>query len=216
MTTATLVQPTLKADISTIQDRVNQLIDQTMASLPPVETLTPEQRRGIIARYSAVLEGNFIYWMTAILLAIKSEDAKPVILENLHEEIHESHPNMMRNFAIAAGAFPTAQDSLSLSHELTAVRLFLGRLDPVPSLVLMAYFEGLIQKFMTPLAAMAAAQGSTDMVYTDVHGVCDIAHTAGLFESLAYEMAINPPAEGTDIYEGLDLLRTLFDKIITS
>jgi hypothetical protein len=42
------------------------------------------------------------------------------------------------------------------------------------------------------LADLAAEQGSTDMEYTDVHGVCDIAHTQALLTALSAEMAVNP------------------------
>jgi hypothetical protein len=199
---------------SSIPKQINNNIDEFMASLPAPNSLTSEERRRIIARYTAVLEGNFIYWMTATLIAVKSEDAKPILLENLHEEIRDAHPAMMRSFAMAAHAFPTDSDALAVHEDLTKVRRFLGRLSAVQSLATMAFFEGLIQRFMSYLAALATAEGSSDMEYTDVHGVCDIAHTEGLIQSLALEMAVNPLEPGQDILEGVNLLRTLMDNII--
>jgi hypothetical protein len=47
-----------------------------------------------------------------------------------------------------------------------------------------------------------------------VHGVCDIAHSQGLILALSAEMAINPPEPATDLFEGVDLLRTLIYKVI--
>jgi hypothetical protein len=47
-----------------------------------------------------------------------------------------------------------------------------------------------------------------------VHGVCDIAHSQGLFLALASEMAISPPEPVTDLFEGVDLLRTLIREIV--
>lgn len=197
-----------------IQHTITTAIDALMESLPNPKTLSPEERRGIVARYTAVLEGNFIYWMTATLIAVQAEDAKPIILENLHEEVRDSHPAMMRRFAIAAHAFPTDRDALAVDEDLTNMRLFLGRLSAVQSLATMAFFEGFIQKFMPYLAELAAAQGSTEMEYTDVHGVCDIAHTEGLFQALSAEMAVNPLEPGKDLYEGVSLLRTLIQTIV--
>jgi hypothetical protein len=52
------------------------------------------------------------------------------------------------------------------------------------------------------------------MEYTDVHGVCDIAHTQGLFTALTAEMAINPLDPEKDLFEGVYLLRTLMENII--
>jgi CRP-like cAMP-binding protein len=152
--------------------------------------------------------------MTATLLAVESEDARPILLDNLHEEVRDAHPAMLRRFAIAAHAFPTDTDALAIHDDLTNVRLFLGRLSGVQSVLTMAFFEGFIQRFMAYLADLAKAQGSNDMEYTDVHGVCDIAHTEGLFNALSVEMAINPLEPEKDLYEGAYLLRTLVQTIV--
>src|SRR5262249_25277761 len=64
------------------------------------------------------------------------------------------------------------------------------------------------------LAHLAADRGSTEMEYTDVHGVCDIEHTAGLFKVLAAEITLTPTEPDADIFEGVTLLRTLIEQII--
>ena len=197
-----------------IQPKVEGMIDDLILSLPKVSSLSSEERRGMIARYTAVLEGNFIYWMTAALLAVQAEEARPIILDNLNEEVRDAHPAMLRRFAIAAHAYPTVSDAMTVNDELTSVRVFLGKLSGVQSLVTMAFFEGFIQKFMGYLADLAQAEGSTDMEYTDVHGVCDIAHTQGLFTALGTELEINPLEPGADPMEGVYLLRGLLQKIV--
>jgi hypothetical protein len=67
---------------------------------------------------------------------------------------------------------------------------------------------------MPYLACLAAERGSTEMEYTDVHGVCDIEHTEGLFKVLAAELALAPPEPGADLFEGVALLRALIEQII--
>jgi hypothetical protein len=199
---------------ASIQETINSMIDDLIASLPAPDQLSSEERRGIIARYSAVLEGNFIYWMTATYMAVKSEEGREILLENLHEEIRDAHPVMLRRFAVGANAFPTDTDALSIDEDLTNMRRFLGRLSAVQSVVAMGFFEGFIQKFMAYLADLAKAQGSSEMEYTDVHGVCDIEHTAGLFKTLSLEMEANPLAPEKDLFEGVYLLRTLIENIV--
>jgi len=208
--------PELTTDsvLATTKTRVDQTIDEIMNSLPAVDQLSSEQRRGIIARYTAVLEGNFIYWMTAAYLSVKSEAARPIIIDNLMEEVRDSHPAMLRRFAIAAHAFPTDSDALAVDHELTKVRLFLGRLSGVQTLVTMAFFEGFIQRYMAYLADLAVAQGSSELEYTDVHGVCDVAHTEGLIQALSMEMALNPLAPDANIFEGVELLEALINRAV--
>ncbi len=197
-----------------LRERVEYEVDDVLRSLPDIAAMTAEQRRGVIARYTAVLEGNFIYWMTATLLSVKTEKARAIIVENLREEIRDCHPGMMRRFALAAGAAPNEGDALAVHADLTKVRLFLGRLLPVPNLVTMAFFEGFIQRFMAYLADLARRQGSSEMEYTDVHGVCDITHTEELFHALEAELSAASPAPETDLFEGVYLLRNLLRSVI--
>src|SRR2546423_661382 len=154
---------------ASIQEQVNRTVDDLLASLLEAELLSPDQRRGIIARYSAVLEGNFIYWMSGAHLCVRSEQARSIIQENLHEEVRDCHPGMLRKFAMAARAVPTDSDALAVYRDLSNVRLFIGRLSPVPIVVMMAFFEGFIQRFMAYLAEVAERQGSKEREYTDVH-----------------------------------------------
>ena len=210
--TTSLVAPEIQ-NLLSIKPRIDSEIDSLVAALPDPKDLTPEQRRGIIARYSAVLEGNFIYWMTAAYLSVQSEEARPILIANLREEVGDCHPAMLRKFTMAAHAFPTEQDALDVHVDLTNVRLFLGRMSGVQNLLTMAFFEGYIQQYMVYLAELAELQGSAERVYTDVHGVCDIEHSEGLFRALYAEMAVNPLDPSADLFEGVDLLRTLLLRI---
>jgi hypothetical protein len=200
-----------------VQEHTDRVIDDLLASLPSAEQLSTDERRGIIARYSVVLEGNFIYWMTGAYLSVRSEEARSIILDNLLEEVRDCHPGMLRRFAMAADAIPTDSDALTVYRELSDVRLFVGQLPRVAVVVMMAFFEGFIQRFMPYLAELAQRQDSAEKEYTDVHGVCDIAHTQGLFRALEAEIAL---AQGScepteNIFEGVDLLRMLIQKIAT-
>lgn len=197
---------------ASIQERIDRVIDDLLVSLPCAEQLSADERRGIIARYTAVLEGNFIYWMTGAYLAVRSEEARSIILGNLREEVRDCHPGMLRKFAMAARAVPTDSDALAVYQNLSNVRLFIGRLSPVPILAMMTFFEGFIQRFMAYLAEVAQRQGSTEQEYTDVHGVCDVAHTQELLRALEAEMMLAyEPVE--NLFEGVDLLQTLIRNI---
>jgi hypothetical protein len=215
MTTSLIIPPVLDDLVgASLKPQIDAIIEELIASLPDPDKLSVGERRGIIARYTAVLEGNFIYWMTATYLSVKSEEARPILVDNLMEEIRDCHPAMLRNFTIAAHAFPTDSDALEVHKDLTNVRLFLGRLSGVQNLLTMAFFEGFIQQFMAYLAALAGTQGSVERVYTDVHGVCDVTHSLELFRAVSVEMAVNPIDSSTDLFEGVDLLRTLIQTII--
>jgi hypothetical protein len=214
MTSEASVQTLNRLQGASIQEQVERAIEDLLVSFPDPGLLSADQRRGIIARYTAVLEGNFIYWMTATYLSAGSEEARSKILDNLREEVRDCHPGMMRRFALAAHAAPTETDALDVYKNLTNVRLFLGRLSPVRNVLMMAFFEGFIQRFMPYLAELAAGQGSVEMEYTDVHGVCDVGHTQELFRALAAEMALNQTEPAPNLFEGVDLLRALIQNIV--
>ncbi len=200
--------------IEQVQARLDNITQEFLVSLPGPETLSVEQRRGIIARYASVLEGNFIYWMTGTYLSIQTDEARSIILDNLREEIRDCHPGMMRRFALAAHAVPTDMDAAAVYQHLSGVRSFVSRLSGVQMVAMMAFFEGLLQKFMPYLAELARLQGSQEFEYTDVHGVCDVAHTEGLFRALDAESAVSTLAHGANLYEGVHLLRTLLETVI--
>jgi heme oxygenase-like protein len=200
-----------------VQAHIEGEIEALLSSLPKPDELSAEERRGIIARYTAVLEGNFIYWMTGAYIAAGSDAARAKILENLHEEVRDSHPAMLRRFALAAQAVPTDSDAMAVYDNLTNVRMFIGRLSPVPIVVTMAFFEGFIQRFMAYLADLARRQGSSEMEYTDVHGVCDITHTLELYRALEAEMTLANGSTPTDgMFEGVALLRTLIQNVVVN
>ena len=115
---------------------------------------------------------------------------------------------------MAAHAAPTASDALAVYPNLSQVRLFIGRLSPAPIVAMMAFFEDFIQRFMPYLAELAKRQGSVELEYTDVHSVCDSAHSQALFHALDAEMALsNEPAE--DLFEGVYLLQALLHNIVS-
>ena len=210
-----LMSPT-QSRIAPLQDEVNRAIDDLLASFPDPDRLSFDERRGIIARYTAVLEGNFIYWMTAAYLACVSAEAHAIIHENLLEEVRDNHPGMLRRFATDAHAVPTDSDALAVYRSLQSVRLFVGRLSGVKIVLMMAFFEGWITRFMPYLAERARRQGSTEQEYTDVHGVVDVVHTQELFRALDAEMALAPAPlpPATQLLEGVGLLRMLIENIV--
>ena len=123
---------------------------------------------------------------------------------------------MLRKFAMAADAMPTDSDALAVHRDLQGVRQFVARLSGARLVVMMAFFEGWITKFMPYLAELAARQGSTEQEYTDVHGVVDVVHTQGLFRALDAELALlpEPAAPMAPLLEGAEALGTLISTIV--
>jgi hypothetical protein len=200
---------------ATTHEQIDRAIEHLLASLPDPEQLSADERRGIMARYTAVLEGNFIYWMTGTYLSVRSPEAQSIIADNLREEVGDNHPGMLRRFAVAAHAAPSEPDRMAVDRELQNVLAFVAQLSGLKMVLMMAFFEGFIARFMSYLADLATRQGSTEQAYTDVHGMCDVAHTEGLFRAFEAETLVteDPPAP-TTLLEGVEVLKTLIETII--
>jgi hypothetical protein len=200
---------------ATTREQIDQAIEHLMASLPDAEQLSADERRGIMARYTVVLEGNFIYWMTGTYLSVRSPEAQSIIVDNLREEVGDNHPGMLHRFAMAAHAAPLESDRIAVDGELQNVRAFVARLSGVKLVLMMAFFEGFIARFMSYLADLATRQGSTEQEYTEVHGMCDVTHTQELFRAFEAETLVtgDPPAP-TRLLEGVEVLQTLIETII--
>lgn len=200
-----------------MQRSIELAIEDIIRSLPDPARLSPQERRAIIARYTAVLEANFIYWMTATYLSVRSPEAREIIKDNLREEVRDNHPGMLGRFALAAQATPTDVDRIILRKQLQTVRAFVARMSPLQIIPMMAFFEGFIQRFMPYLADLAARQGSSEREYTDVHAVGDIAHTQGLLDAFAAELSFSTePLSQPSLSEGIEILRHLVVAIIRS
>jgi len=163
-----------------------------------------------------VLEGNFIYWMTGAYISVRSDEARAKIMDNLREEVRDCHPRMMRRFAIAAHANSdrcgcagrlSQPDERSLVHRTTV---------GVPIVVTMAFFEGFIQRFMSYLAELAQRQGSAEMEYTDVHGVCDVTPYSKNSSGPGSGDDARAPLPEKEMFEGVELLRTLLQSIVVN
>src|SRR2546428_13146046 len=92
--------------LTPIQEHIERAIQDVLASLPDPDRLSADERRGIIARYAAVLEGDFIYWMTAAHLSVESKEAHAIIQDNPLEEGRDHHPGMLRRCCPPARGAP--------------------------------------------------------------------------------------------------------------
>ena len=152
--------------------------------------------------------------MTAAYLSVASPEAHAIIRTNLLEEVRDNHPGMLRRFAMAARSIPTDRDALAVSRHLHGVREFVGRLSGARIVIMMACFEGFIQRFMPYLEDLARRQGSSETQYTDVHGVCDVAHTQELFHALEAELALIGVPPTAALLEGVGPLTALLQVIV--
>ena len=197
-----------------IREQVTLTIQQLLRSLPPATKISKTRARTIIARYTAILEGNFIPWMAAAYVATSSKTVKEIAFNNLRDEISQNHPGMLRKFAISANSAPTDKDYLAVHSGIEKVRWFVGELQGVEILIMLAFFENFIALFMPYLDDLAKKRGSKEFEYTDVHGVLDISHSDELFRAAQAEMQMRKGYKVTYAsFKGVKLLSHLLASV---
>jgi hypothetical protein len=212
--TWTREQPAITDGLEWLTALVDDGVESILGQLIPADRLSTEAGCGLIGRYTVVLEGNFVTWLTATYLRAKSKEASAIIKANLLEEIGDDHPSMLRRFAIQAGSSPESADYLSVSPALYKVREYFSTHSGFDLIAVMLFYESFIANFMSYLAQVANHQGSSELTYTDVHGLLDVEHskemlTAALLEQSAAPLLVNEDS----VKKGIVLLTALIKSI---
>ena len=116
----------------------------------------------------------------------------------------DSNTVMLRKFAVSADAVPTDTDALVVDSDLTKVRLFLGKLQGGPIPFDDGFFRELYSAVHVLPGSPCGGPGGPVRWSTPMStGVCDIAHSEGLFRAVTLEMSVNPVPPDTDLFEAL-------------
>ena len=160
---------------------------EVRAFLAAPETLSPEQSRDIIARYTAAIAGNFVPWMAAASVSVRSLQARFACEENITQEMHGDHPGLLETFARGANAEPTAQDHTAVADAVQNIRTLVHEMNGLKLLTLMACLERTSNGFIPFLADLAHERNSREFTYTNVHGLADAKHAEQFLWALSFE-----------------------------
>ena len=156
--------------------------------LVPVKNLTVEQARNIVGTYRVAIEPNFIPWMLRAYQTVRSDKAKKVIGQNIHDEIAQDHPKMLRDFAQSCGVIVTEEHYRRASQPVLDMWDIFAKKNGIMDLTVAATLENTSLLFIPYLAKIGRKLGCKDFTYTDVHGVADIKHARDLYDGLVEEM----------------------------
>jgi hypothetical protein len=144
--------------------------------------------RTFIARHTAATEANFQAWLGATAACVRTPLAKQVTRRQLREEMMANHASLLRSFAVAAGAEPSARHYRDVFRPIDALRTVIAKMNGVRSLIIMTLLEGIYAASVMPcLASFARDLKSPDLRYTDVHCEADDLHMRDLVRALIAE-----------------------------
>lgn len=151
----------------------------------------PAKQRAVIARYAAAIAPNFTQWLATTASSVRSKKARDIIRKNLHDEITQDHPGMLKRFCDTANITISPQDVEARTEDLYYISgdvFDRGYATSVRKVAALAVMETASPLFIPTLEKYAKNLGSTDFQYTQVHGAADIEHATELIEALNHEI----------------------------
>ncbi len=191
------------------EEKLSNYTETVRADLPQLGWLTEKDVREMIARYTAAIEGNFIPWLSATLISVKSREAKEATKINLEAELKEKHPLILREFARSADAEPSGRHYQAVARSVKDIWDIVGQLSGIHNVALMAVAENTSPAFIPYLEKLAKKRNSLNLEYTQIHGVADIQHAEDFTKALSAEMKYHERP-----YEALDQIAFQWHRLL--
>ncbi|MDD3793981.1 MAG: iron-containing redox enzyme family protein [Candidatus Gracilibacteria bacterium] len=181
--------------------------------LPNLEDLDQNKSRTIIKRQVAAFEGNFVVWLSSILITAKANKTKEETLKNLSEELEGNHAGLLRSFAKSGNALPDKNDFDYLENEISMIRELVSEMSGLKNLVLLTVLEDTAPNCMAIFQKAAKLINADDTRYADMHYELDVEHSQDFKDSLIKEIQYydNPePLIDDAINKSLGLLKKIW------
>jgi hypothetical protein len=172
---------------------------RTRCLLTPLDRLSDEDCRTVIARYAGGVAGNFVVWLAAAMACCRSVEARYAATENAFIEIKDDHPGMLREFARLSGAAPGTEDLRYAEAAAAIVQADVSRMSGIFTIALLGTLENISLDYIPWLGLLSKRLGNGQMRYVDIHGDADIEHAEQFRWALARESALHdsPEAEAS-------------------
>jgi hypothetical protein len=176
---------------SIVAEQVHLARQRVKGILKPLENVTPEEAEIILGTYRVAIEPNFIPWIMRAYQTAQSATAKHVLLTNIHDEITQDHPKMLREFTESAGVRISQVHYERAAQPVNDMWKLYAQENGLRAMAVAATLENTSILFIPYLRDLAHKRGGQDFTYTDFHGEADIAHAQDLYQGLVEEMNFN-------------------------
>lgn len=145
--------------------------------------------RQVAKLYVATFSVNFTDWMGKAAIFVRHELARYSLADNLRCETLENHIGLLDEFANRGNAVPDTAALYQVHPAVNQVRQDLRKVENngLYGLALMTFLENTSLDFI-PVLEVVAQTINTDLAYTSVHGVADVAHSEQFVKALEAEM----------------------------
>ncbi|GEM_PF-976842 len=185
------------------------------SSLPDINKVSKEHAAAMIRRYGAGIYGNFIPWMTACLLSVKSSTAYNAVAENLQVETKDNHPGLLFDFIAQVSCHPQPEDYTTIAPLAQEIQTVVSDGNGLALTTLLGSMESTSAVFIPYLMKLAKMQQDTEFIYLTIHGEADIWHAEQFISAIKSEASQNYPDPLTTITTMIDLNHRFFSRIFS-
>lgn len=200
-------------DITSAFDKINYAKQELLLIISNITNLDKEKATTLIKRQLVAFEGNFVVWLSSILLTAKALKTIEVTRENLTEELEWNHAGLLRDFAKSWNALPSIEDYNFLENEITTIRELVSEMSWLKNLVLLTLLEITAPDCMSVFQNAANLIWANDSRYTSLHYELDKKHSQEFLDSLIEEIKFyDSPLDLIDdsIEKSLNLLKKIW------
>ncbi|MEK7151495.1 MAG: iron-containing redox enzyme family protein [Patescibacteria group bacterium] len=211
------------SEVISVKELINDTRDTVRARLHLLDWAKhpDEVLKGIVRRYTAAVAINFTDWMGKTLPWVRHELARYALADNLRCETVENHADMLLDFACYCDATPDDDSYRFTNRQVQEIRRLLSNplMAGVVGLTVMTLLEAISQEFIPILEKIAIRLGASNsqLQYTQVHGMADVAHADNFTKALKAELTMGYGIEANhDIREAKLAVERLLNSIFIS
>jgi hypothetical protein len=190
-----------------LEQKIKLATGKVVGSLPGLESITQDEAKRIIGRYSLAFAEKFVYWLTVAKSEMVSDEARGIIESNIGDEVYGDHTNMLLDFAGSLGAKTTGKDYDDFNlynSEMLEMISKRGNRDESRGLRVVTHIamvESVLSQTMGYLEGIAGKlTEDTHLTYTQVHSENDPHHTTMFLNVIYLEMK----QKGISTFEMID------------
>lgn len=159
-------------------------------------------------RYGALIEGNFVHWLLSAHLRCHGLPTKEILLANLHDEVVDDHPGLLRTLLHRNDLLPSQSDQVHVSALLFRIRALCASGNPGTLLTFLVILESFSCYFLPAMANRAGL--STRSPYIVAHLEADQDHATQL--QFVLKRAYDDGHVSTQAIDaGIELANAFFD-----
>jgi hypothetical protein len=155
---------------------LRERVKSAAVALTDMMRLVDLNDHGVLRRFGAAVEGNFLEWLRGTEAACVSETAKTIVARNIRTEVEEDHPGLLHDLLERRRSLPGEQDFRDVAEAVGAIRRQCVDRDAVSLLSTVSVLESTAYIFLPTVDRICNTDPGTS-AFVERHLAVDVTHS---------------------------------------